>query len=165
MNGVITRITNGSAGTRFARITPLSVPARPILYMTVAIGMPYVTGGTIKGNRKISIAMRLPRNCTRASAYAAGTPSRTERITTAPTTSTVTHNTLANWKSLHACAYQCSVKPCGNSVPNQRVATELTATVAISNTTLTRKNTTAPHTSTFHTRSGSGVRCLTALPG
>src|ERR1700761_8637847 len=151
MKGVITRITNGSAGTRFARITPLSVPARPILYIAVAIGMPYVTGGTIKGNRKISIAMRLPRNCTRASAYAAGTPSTTDNTTTAPTTSTVTHNTLANWKSLHACAYQCSVKPCGNKVPNQRVATELTATVAISNTTLTRKNTTAPHTSTFHT--------------
>ena len=40
MNGVITRMTNGTAGTRLARITPEIVPPRCDWYSTVASGMP-----------------------------------------------------------------------------------------------------------------------------
>jgi hypothetical protein len=40
MNGVITRIMNGTAGIMFARITPKMVPAMCAWYITVASGMP-----------------------------------------------------------------------------------------------------------------------------
>ena len=67
MNGVITSMTNGAAGIRFARITPAIVPPRPVWYSTVASGMPYVIGGTISGSRNSSISARLPRKSRRAS--------------------------------------------------------------------------------------------------
>ena len=40
MNGIITSTTNGTVGTRLASTTPLSEPASPAWYSTVAIGMP-----------------------------------------------------------------------------------------------------------------------------
>src|SRR2546429_8347053 len=59
MNGVIVRITNGTAGTRFATITPVIELARWYLYSTVASGMPYAIGGTMTGDRDTSTTSRL----------------------------------------------------------------------------------------------------------
>ena len=45
-------------------------------------------------------------------------------------------------------------------MPNQRVATEYTATVAISSITFSRKNAISPHTSAFHARPARLPRSL-----
>ena len=71
--------------------------------------MPYVIGGTISGNRNNSINSRLPTKLRRASVYAAGTPTRSARNTTAKTTSIVTHSTSPSWNSFHAAVYQLVV--------------------------------------------------------
>src|SRR3954471_20157827 len=59
MNGVIVSTTNGTEGTRLARMTPVIVPARWNLYNTVASGMPYVMGGIRIGRTNSSITRRL----------------------------------------------------------------------------------------------------------
>src|SRR2546429_5339278 len=118
MNGVIVRITNGIAGTRFTRITPLSELARWYEYSTVAIGMPYAIGGTMTGSRKTSITSRLNGNCLRANTYAAGTPTRAEMRTTDSDTWSVTISTLPMSKSCHAVPQYSTVSPAGHQVPN-----------------------------------------------
>ena len=67
MNGVIVSTTNGTDGTRFARITPVIVPARWYLYSTVASGMPYAIGGTRIGSRNARVTSCLPGKRRRAS--------------------------------------------------------------------------------------------------
>src|SRR5690554_7836351 len=86
MNGVMVMITNGTDGTRFTRITATSVRPSPMLYMTVASGMPYVMGGMSTGSKNSNEIVRLNGKLRRASRYAAGTPTRTEMTITVTAT-------------------------------------------------------------------------------
>ena len=55
----------------------------------------------------------------------------------------VTISTSSSWNSFQAAAYQRVVKPAGSQVPSQRVAKELTTTVAIIARRLTTKKPTS----------------------
>src|SRR5256714_4162347 len=140
MNGVIVRITNGIAGTRLTRITPVSELAMWYVYSTVASGMPYAIGGTITGSRKTSITSRLSGNCRRASTYAAGTPASAEMTTTDSDTWSVTISTLPMSKSCHALCQYSTVRPAGHQVPNHWVENESTTTEKTTPARLTKKN-------------------------
>src|SRR5690606_17764944 len=82
----------------------------------------------------------------RASAYAAGTPSSSDRATTTSATISVTSSTSARLNSRQASAYQFAVNADGSQESNQFTANELTTTERISAARLTRKNATPPHT-------------------
>src|SRR5205085_6270145 len=150
--GIITRITNGTVGTRLASTTPAIEPASLAWYSTDASGMPKVIGGTMSGSRNSSIRARLPAKSRRAIAYAAGTPSRPDKSTTRPTISKVTSSTSPSWNSPQAALYQRVVQPAGSQVPSQRVPSELTATEAISANRFSTKKITTTHTAVTHRR-------------
>src|SRR3954453_15131775 len=114
--------------------------------------MPNVIGGTSNGSTISSITSRLPGNSRRASAYAAGTPSRPDNATTANTTWNVTIRMSSSWNSFHAARYQRVVQPAGNHVPSQRVANELVTTVAIMPNRLITKKPTNTQTAVRHSR-------------
>src|SRR5450830_685100 len=158
MKGVITRITNGSAGNRLAIITPCSVPARCNSYIKVASVIPEVIGGIISGSRNKPVSSFLPRKLRRANVYAAGTPIRIDSTTTDSTTCIVTSSTSPSWNSCQAAEYHSSVQPLGSQVPSQRLATELVATEAIIRPTLIRKKVIRPTTSPLQARLAQWVR-------
>src|SRR5262245_36536313 len=90
---------------------------------------------------------------------------RSERRTTANTTSTVTIRTSKSWNSFHAAVYHEVVQPSGSQVPSQRRANELVATAAIMRPMLTTNSVIRPSKNPFHARSAQAfIASSSSLP-